>query len=426
MVSKRFKLFKIPEGGDTVVFVPALARVYRIPEKIAAALPNFVTAEMAIAEDAEWKSHDRNFTSVVLALTNKCNLQCVYCYGDFGRPRNGTGIVMESRIARAAIDYIVEQARGTDRKRVHLGLFGGEPTRAWELLIESVGYLRSTTHRNGLQSTAGIITNGFMNSKMAGWLATNLDGVTISFDGYKSIQDSQRSGSFERVFATAKKIYGLSPKKLTFRATVTESSVGSLREIVEFFGINFPGCVQRYEPLFPMGRGVGSGTDGKSLHSVFFDKFLEAVPTARKYGSKLKTSVLRLRGGEHDVFCGASGRNFLVTYDGSVVSCNRMMEANINEASDFFHYGRFDKKSCSFIFDEEKYARLKILSLKTVPDCENCFAQFSCKGDCPANKAVTLPSSFWKEKSYRCSEIRDFLQKVLSYVLDNGTDGLFI
>jgi len=60
-----------------------------------------------------------------------------------------------------------------------------------------------------------------------------------------------------------------------------------------------------------------------------------------------------------------------------------------------------------------------------IPDCQDCFARFSCKGDCPANKATIWPKTFWK-KSYRCEAIRKFTKSVLSYILDYGKEGLVL
>jgi radical SAM protein with 4Fe4S-binding SPASM domain len=104
-----------------------------------------------------------------------------------------------------------------------------------------------------------------------------------------------------------------------------------------------------------------------------------------------------------------------------------MVESNSKEAVDFFLFGYFDSNSGKFVFNQDKYKRLKNnLLFKNIPGCEDCFAQFSCKGDCPANKAVVSPGDFYRRESYRCEEIRDFIRKTLSYVLNNGTEGLLV
>jgi len=293
-------------------------------------------------------------------------------------------------------------------------------------MLEAIEYAKTVAMRYNITSATSITTNGFIGLSRASWLAENINSITVSFDGFKLIQDFQRSNSFDKVFTVAKRIYSLSPKRLSLRAAVTDYSVEFLPQIVEFFGEHFPGCVQKYEPIFPMGRGTTMKGINAPLHSLFFDKFLQSVPIAKKYNVKLKTSVLRIRAGSCATFCGASGGNFLVTYDGKIVVCNRMVEGDVNEAVDFFCVGFFDERVGTLVIDENKYKKLAVLSFQNISECQNCFAQFSCKGDCPANKAVISPSNFWREKSYRCEDVRVFIKNALSYILDNGTEGLFI
>jgi len=76
------------------------------------------------------------------------------------------------------------------------------------------------------------------------------------------------------------------------------------------------------------------------------------------------------------------------------------------------------------VFDDAKYQWLKRLNVRSIPECGDCFAQYSCKGDCPANKAVVSPQTFWSGRSYRCKAIREFTKKVLSYTLEHDDGGL--
>jgi uncharacterized protein len=354
---------------------------------------------------------------------------CSYCYGRFGSKQASKKIVkvIDEKTVKAAIDYAVKSALNTSKKKVRLGLFGGEPTCAWSMLQKSCQYMRKRSKEMGCSSIIGITTNGVMNPNRAEWLAKNLDSIMVSLDGPKDIQNIQRCNSFNLVFATAKKIYEIAPEKLKLRATVTKSSVSRLPEIAIFFGENFPGCRQGYEPSFWADEDEELDTSrDSSFHSLFFDKLLEVIPIARKYNADIRTSAIMLKNTKSSMFCGAAGKNFLVTYDNRVVSCNRMVESDAKEALDFFHFGDFDSGSGKFNFNQVKYEKLKSLSFKNIPGCEDCFAKFSCKGDCPANKAIISHENFYQNRSYRCKEIRNFYKKLLSYILDNGAEGLLI
>src|SRR5207302_1393371 len=65
--------------------------------------------------------------TLVLNVTNQCNLSCKYCY-EFGEDRvatpEGKPKFMSEETARAAVDYLLDQSPG--RRAVHLTFFGGE------------------------------------------------------------------------------------------------------------------------------------------------------------------------------------------------------------------------------------------------------------------------------------------------------------
>jgi uncharacterized protein len=412
METRQLRVYKIPADDYVIVFVPQLAKVYRTDPQTAARIPDTVAVEQPVLPAPE----NRAFRHCTLVVTNDCNLHCAYCYGCYGE-HHGVR-VMPPSIARAAIE---KTYRDSEHGRVYLDFFGGEPTLAWDLVASSTGYFRELGTRESRKTTIGITTNGCFSPEKAEWLAANLDSILVSFDGFKSIQDGQRSSSFDLVYRNAKSIYSLAPTKLEFRATISAESVGQLPLIADFFGRQFPGCAQSYEPLFAMGRGSNT-----TLHSpdsdTFFDKLIESMPIAKQYGSKIRTSILRLK--PHSVsFCGAVGTNFMVTYDGRVISCTRMTE-DINEASSSFCYGRFDATQGTFAFDSSQHERLRLLATDNIPECHDCYARYNCKGDCPANKAAIDPQNFRTNTSYRCESIRRFIKNILALTVQGGYEGL--
>jgi len=115
----KYKLFKIPEGRNFIAFVPELGRVYRISQEAGNVLPNFVTTnETTPIAGVEISDGIYPLGSVVLVLTNKCNLQCSYCYGNFGVPKSEVGKTMELRVAKSAIDYVLAQVLQAKKKEV--------------------------------------------------------------------------------------------------------------------------------------------------------------------------------------------------------------------------------------------------------------------------------------------------------------------
>ncbi len=416
-------IFKLDNknASRVIIFIPDLYRLYYAERSVARRMPNFITTFEKEPLKSDNQQTQYLFNSAMLILTNRCNLSCIYCYGECGPKRLTT---MREEVVYAVIDYIIDCALQLDAKKVKLGFFGGEPTLVWTLMMKAVKYFRLKTQEASLKGIMGVTTNGVMDVKKASWIAKNMNSITLSLDGIKFIHDMHRSNSFDKAFASGKIIYDIAPSKLNIRTTVSNISVEYLSEIANFFGKNFPGCVQRYEPLFAMGRAQDANASmiGPPDPAVFFDKIIEAISIVKGYKSIIRTSVLQFRNYSKS-FCGVNGRSFNVTYDGSVVSCHRMIEGDKNITMRFC-YGRFDEQFNKFVFDEKRYNELQKLSFGNIPECRSCFAQYFCKGDCPVTKAVLCPDTFQYEKSYRCKEVREFVKNILKYILDKGYQGL--
>lgn len=412
--------FKIDCDEFIIVFIPTLKRVFRVKKELADAVPDHIFTDTPPPASQLNNLPDYMFCGTNLICTNHCNLACVYCYGECSPKKE---VTMIREVAIAAVDYALNCTARIGRKLAYANFFGGEPTQVWDLVTVVSKHMRESAAKLGLRNRLTITTNGCMDRKQARWLAENLDSINISIDGPKDIQDLQRSMSFDKVFATTQEIYKIAPQKLRFRATVSAFSVQSLSRIVDFLGINFPGCPQMYEPLFTMGRAKKLIQAMPDM-DVFFNAFLIALPIATKHNCKLKTSVLNLTGKSREFFCGVASRNFMITPYGEVVACNRMTDRDINTAADAFIYGRYDNSKACFVFDNAKYQHLKTFTVSSISSCDACFARSSCRGDCIANKAAIHPKNFQIEQSYRCQAVQQFVKNVLIYITNHGNNYL--
>lgn len=410
------KTFITTINDRCIVIVPSLGKIFEIDNSLKGSIPAFIESGDPLPVSRWDNLKDFQFLGVNFLLTNRCNLRCGYCYED-DKPCTSEAIFLKDEIIYAAIDYVAQCALEVGAPRIYANMFGGEPTLSFKSIQKGVNKLRSTAQKNGIISRATITTNGVMDKDKAIWLANNMDAITISFDGPPEIHNLHRSNSFDAVFKTAKTIFGIATQKISFRVTVSSMSVTKLPMITEFLGKNFPKSRIFIEPVFSIGGGINTKY-GMPDHSAFFQGFLDSLPIAENYGCKIKTSILNI-GAKSKQFCGAPGNNFMIAPDGRVSVCNRMV-TNSNPIGDKFTYGKFDEKLKIFVFDAEKYNWLKTLRPNIIPACENCFASSNCRGDCVANKAIVDPVSFPTTPSYRCQEIREFIGKILLYIIDHG------
>src|SRR6267154_5642441 len=79
--------------------------------------------------------------TLVMNLTNQCNLCCQYCY-EFGEDKvatpEGKPKFMDLETAKTSVDFLLEQSPG--RKAVHITFFGGETLMNFPLLKNVVAY----------------------------------------------------------------------------------------------------------------------------------------------------------------------------------------------------------------------------------------------------------------------------------------------
>jgi len=130
--------------------------------------------------------YKRRPLNVYLAITNRCNLDCYYCYGDYPVRRNWKEFTTEELLK--LFDDLA--ARGT----CLLQLQGGEP-----LMRKDIGILVDRVLQNGM--ICDLITNGILVEKKFD-VVKKLDSICISLDGRKKINDRNRGkGTFEKIIS---------------------------------------------------------------------------------------------------------------------------------------------------------------------------------------------------------------------------------
>jgi len=119
--------------------------------------------------------------NVYLAVTNRCNLRCFYCYGEYAERKNWPEFTTEELIT-----LIDDLARHGTRL---LQLQGGEP-----LLRDDIGRLVDRVKHNGI--ICDMITNGMLVERKLD-VVKRLDSICISLDGREELNDRNRgSGTF--------------------------------------------------------------------------------------------------------------------------------------------------------------------------------------------------------------------------------------
>lgn len=344
-------------------------------------------------------------TTVVLLLTNRCNLRCTYCYASGGE---GPAQELSPEMAWVAIDQAYQNAVELNRSRFELGFHGGgEPVQAWQTLQEATTYARN----KDLPCRISMVTNGVWSARQREWILHNLDNLNISFDGTQDTQDRQRPfasgrGSFKAVMRTIEAL-DKAEFRYSIRMTATAPWRERLPEDVRFI-CNETGCsTMQVEPAFNARRGEHQGpTWGES--EAFADAFMEAFEIAHRAGRRLTYSGARpwllTR-----TFCSAPYGALVVNPAGNLVACYEVASGS-HPLAQMFTVGHI-VDSQVVIDTEARTALLSHLEERRAA-CHDCFCHWYCAGDCYPRSFASKPDAS-STFSPRCTMNRKITARLL-------------
>lgn len=143
-------------------------------------------AQMLAADSAQT---GETTARLMLMLTRSCELRCSYCFVALSEasraPHPGTpeAGIPEGDMALATAIRAVDQLMTSQKPRLSLQLFGGEPTRAWEVLRGAVHHATRHPGRDGRPLQVLLTTNG-LGLQRVGELDTDALVVQRSIDGW--------------------------------------------------------------------------------------------------------------------------------------------------------------------------------------------------------------------------------------------------
>ncbi|MDR1407863.1 MAG: radical SAM protein [Tannerella sp.] len=326
-------------------------------------------------------------TAVSLFLTTACNLRCTYCYASAGDTVRES---MSMDVARRGIDFVVANAVRQKSPAVELNYHGGgEPTVNWRTLTCSFNHARRRTQDAGLDLHASTATNGMLTDRQIDWITAHLQGASLSCDGMPEAQDRHRvrpsgRGSSARVMHTLRRFdeagfsYGI-------RMTATAELIPFMADSVDYIFSSFRTGSLQIEPAYQIGRYA----DQPSAETeAFLSAYREAQRRAAKYGKQITYSGARV-GTLTNHFCAASQDSFALLPDGTVSSCFEAC-SHSNPHAHVFFYGRPDEDGGrGYRFDMERLGLLRRQGVQRREHCSECFAKWTCAGDC-FHKAVVI------------------------------------
>lgn len=324
--------------------------------------------------------------TLVINLTNQCNLSCQYCY-EFGEDKvatpEGKPKFMEFETAKQSVDFLFAEA-GT-RKQVHITFFGGETLMNFPLLKKIVDYSREEAAKRGVAIDYSLTTNAtLLRPDIIEYLSENAIGVTVSMDGPKELNDQLRvfsngKGSYDVIVPKVRELLSKHRSRpIAARVTLTNGVrdvIGIFRHLKEEIGfheVGFAPVTTSPNRLYAIGE--------KGLDEVLA-QFEQLAYEYRDYAlrgelhgfSNVSDTLSELHQGiskSHP--CGAGLGLLGVGPSGDISPCHRFVD------SDEHKLGHVSEG-----LDRDKQQEfLKHGHIHAKYDCHTCWARPVCAGGC--------------------------------------------
>ncbi|MEE8583511.1 MAG: radical SAM protein [Acidobacteriota bacterium] len=316
-----------------------------------------------------------------LAVAQKCNLGCTYCYaqeGAFG----GAARNMPLETARRSVRRLFEEA--APGERVQLAFLGGEPLVNRPVLRDATQYAEGLSRETGVEAGFSITTNGTLVRPEDGeFFERHGFAVTVSLDGLGEAHDRLRPfkggrGSFEHILRRIRPLLEMQRRmQVSARVTVTPRNLELRRTLDGLIELGFHSV--GFSPMLssPTGRGEMQPDDLQAMLAQMIDCASECerrTAAGERYPfANLLTALKEIHRGTHRPYpCGAGGGYFGVSAEGGLFACHRFVDDQSGAMGNL--EDGLDRQRQSEWLAERHVHRQE--------PCRSCWARYLCGGGC--------------------------------------------
>lgn len=346
-----------------------------------------------------------------LAVAQKCNLGCTYCYaeqGGFGgAPKN-----MPQETALQAVEQLIGHA--APGAKLNLSFLGGEPLVNRPVLQATTRHAADLARRKGTPITFSITTNGTLVSEAdADFFEEHGFAVTISLDGVGAAHDAQRPyrdgrGSFDRIMRRIEPLLARQRRmQVSARVTVTPRNLDLRPTLDAFIAAGFHSV--GFSPMLasPSGQGEMQAEDLALMLEQMIGcgrEFERRTLAHERYPFANMLNAMREIGrGTHRPYpCGAGAGYLGVSASGDLAACHRFVD-DADGAMGSLEQGLDVARQAAWLADRHVHRQ---------EPCNGCWARYLCGGGC--HHEVT------KRGRPACDYIRGWLHYCLEAYLRLG------
>jgi uncharacterized protein len=356
--------------------------------------------------------------TLVVNVTNQCNLSCTYCY-EYGEDKivdtaNGRQPkFMSEETARASVEFMLRESR--DNPTAHMTFFGGETLMNFNVLKSTMEYARRRAAELGKGVDFSLTTNAtLLRPDIIEFLADNGVGVTISIDGPQDVQDKFRvfnngMGSYDIALPRIKALLARHRSRpIGARVTLTSHTLDVIRiyrhltDEVGFWEVGFAPVTTAPQRDYAID---GGGFDELlAQFTQLAHEYRDAAIQHRHHGfSNVRETLQEIHQGHAKAYpCGAGLGLMGVATDGDVALCHRFAGSEAHRLGSV-HEG---------VSWERQQAFLESHHIDAKTDCRTCWARPICAGGC-YHEAHTRYGATERPNLHYCEWIRGWTHTCL-------------
>ncbi|MEL6401119.1 MAG: radical SAM protein [Cyanobacteria bacterium J06626_4] len=316
-----------------------------------------------------------------LAIAQKCNLGCTYCYaqaGEFGDVAKS----MSWEVAEAAVERLFEDTQPGDR--VNLSFMGGEPLINRPLIYKATELAMAIAQARQVKVGFGITTNGtLLTAADADFFERYGFAVTVSLDGVGATHDRLRpfkggGGSYDRILANLEPLLSRARQmSVSARVTVTPQNLNLQETLQDLIDLGFHSV--GFSPMLssPTGKAEMDTADLDIMLQQMIEcgqEFERQTLAGRRYPfSNLTMALQQIHRGTHRPYpCGAGAGYMGVSADGNLWACHRF----VNDEAGLM--GNLEDGLNRDVQNQWLAAR----QVDRQEPCKSCWARYLCGGGC--------------------------------------------
>ncbi len=349
----------------------------------------------------------KNLNVLIKASSNKCNLNCKYCfYYDISENRETYDYdFMSLDTAYKIIENIFSN---NELQNVNIGFQGGEPTLSGIEFYKKFFEYVTKNNKNNVKTTFSFQTNGILIDD--DWIKLFLDYnvlVGISLDGPSKIHDSNRitnnnKNSHAKVLNSIKL---MQKNNVTFNilSVVTSKNAKSIDKIYEYFTKNNLNYLQFIPSLNPINYKTNNLKKANQEYYDYLNNLFKCWFTDYKNGKYVSVryidNLINIIAGNQPEACdmrGACSIQNVIEADGTTFTCDFY-------AMDKYIIGNAKNDTFESMLETKIAKDFVIKSASHPKECQTCPFHFVCRNGCARMRV--------NGKYMYCDAMKQFLRK---------------